>query len=189
MPFLTQASQFIPAWDRHQISWLAYPVAWLLIWVMVLYKWFYLLTYWMLLLCYVIGQHLLMPWSMDIYSHCWRLRSAIHLCILILRLVVASSLTASEYPTSTFPSHLKVLSICFSLSYCLMFIMQHHQTWPLFYACFCECLFAFSALALLVWCQEEHMPCKKFGDDVLSWFSIWSEVQIICSLSSCCLKF
>ena len=29
MPFLTQPSQFILAWDRHQICWLAYPVAWL----------------------------------------------------------------------------------------------------------------------------------------------------------------
>ena len=28
MPFLTQPSQFILAWDRHQICWLAYPVAW-----------------------------------------------------------------------------------------------------------------------------------------------------------------
>jgi len=29
MPFLPQPSQFILAWDRHQICWLAYPVAWL----------------------------------------------------------------------------------------------------------------------------------------------------------------
>jgi len=28
MPFLTQPSQFILAWDRHQIYWLSYPVAW-----------------------------------------------------------------------------------------------------------------------------------------------------------------
>jgi len=27
MPFLTQPSQFILAWDRHHICWLAYPVA------------------------------------------------------------------------------------------------------------------------------------------------------------------
>jgi len=27
MPFLAQPSQFILAWDRHQICWLAYPVA------------------------------------------------------------------------------------------------------------------------------------------------------------------
>jgi len=30
MSFLPQPSQFILAWDRHQICWLAYPVAWLL---------------------------------------------------------------------------------------------------------------------------------------------------------------
>jgi len=29
MPFLTQPSQFILAWNRHQICWLAYLVAWL----------------------------------------------------------------------------------------------------------------------------------------------------------------
>jgi len=28
MPFLTQPSQFMLAWDRHQIYWLAYLVAW-----------------------------------------------------------------------------------------------------------------------------------------------------------------
>ena len=28
MPILTQPSQFILAWNRHQIWWLAYPVAW-----------------------------------------------------------------------------------------------------------------------------------------------------------------
>ena len=27
MPFLSQPSQFILAWDRHQICWLAYPLA------------------------------------------------------------------------------------------------------------------------------------------------------------------
>jgi len=31
MPFLAQLSQFILAWDRHQIRWLAYPVAWFLL--------------------------------------------------------------------------------------------------------------------------------------------------------------
>jgi len=33
MPFLTQPSQFILAWDRHQICWLAYPVAWFTQWL------------------------------------------------------------------------------------------------------------------------------------------------------------
>jgi len=28
MPFPPQRSEFILAWDRHQICWLAYPVAW-----------------------------------------------------------------------------------------------------------------------------------------------------------------
>ena len=30
MPFLIQPSQFIMAWDRHQICWLAYPVAYMI---------------------------------------------------------------------------------------------------------------------------------------------------------------
>jgi len=41
MPFLTQPSQFILAWDRHQICWLAYPVAWfayLVAWLSKVYK-------------------------------------------------------------------------------------------------------------------------------------------------------
>jgi len=33
MPFLSQPSQFILAWDRHQKCWLAYPVAWLRLYV------------------------------------------------------------------------------------------------------------------------------------------------------------
>jgi len=31
MPFLPQPSQFILAWNRHQICWLAYPLAWFLL--------------------------------------------------------------------------------------------------------------------------------------------------------------
>jgi len=30
-------------------------------------------------------------------------------------------------------------------------------------------LFAFSALMLLVGCEEEHLACKKLGDKVLAW--------------------
>ena len=36
---------------------------------------------------------------------------------------------------------------------------------------------AFSALTLLVGCQEEHPACKKMGGEVLVWLSVWSEVQ------------
>jgi len=32
MPFLPQPSQFMWAWGRHQICWLAYPVAWFRVW-------------------------------------------------------------------------------------------------------------------------------------------------------------
>jgi len=38
-------------------------------------------------------------------------------------------------------------------------------------------VFAFSALTLLVWRQEEHPTCKKLNDEVLAWLSLWSEVQ------------
>jgi len=40
-------------------------------------------------------------------------------------------------------------------------------------------LFAFSALTLLVGCEEEHPACKKLSDEVLAWLSVWSEVQMI----------
>jgi len=35
---------------------------------------------------------------------------------------------------------------------------------------------AFSALALLVWHQEEHLACKKLSDKVQAWLSVWSKV-------------
>ena len=37
--------------------------------------------------------------------------------------------------------------------------------------------FAFSALTLLVGRQEGHPACKKLSGGVLSWLSVWSEVQ------------
>jgi len=43
---------------------------------------------------------------------------------------------------------------------------------------------AFSALTLLVGCQEEHPVCKKLSDQVLAWLSVWSEVQMLCIWSS-----
>jgi len=36
---------------------------------------------------------------------------------------------------------------------------------------------AFSALTLLVGRQEGHPACKKLSGGVLSWLSVWSEVQ------------
>ena len=38
-------------------------------------------------------------------------------------------------------------------------------------------MFAFSALTLLVGCQEGHPACKKLSDGVLAWLSVWREVQ------------
>jgi len=32
---------------------------------------------------------------------------------------------------------------------------------------------AFSALTLLIGCQEEHSACKKFSDELLAWLSVW----------------
>jgi len=45
---------------------------------------------------------------------------------------------------------------------------------------------AFSALTLLVSHQEEHPACKKLSDEVLTWLSVWSEMQVICIWSSWC---
>jgi len=36
---------------------------------------------------------------------------------------------------------------------------------------------AFSALTLLVGRQEGHLACKKLSSGVLSWLSVWSEMQ------------
>jgi len=46
-------------------------------------------------------------------------------------------------------------------------------------------LFVFIALTLLVG-QEGHLACKNLGGEVLGWSSVWSEVQMICILSSWC---
>ena len=40
---------------------------------------------------------------------------------------------------------------------------------------------AFSALTLLVGCQEEHPACIKLADEVLAWLSVWSKVHPIIS--------
>jgi len=45
-------------------------------------------------------------------------------------------------------------------------------------------VFIFGALTLLVGRQEEHLACKKLGDEVLAWLSVWSEIQMICIWSS-----
>jgi len=39
---------------------------------------------------------------------------------------------------------------------------------------------AFSAVALLVGCHEEHPACKKLSDEVLAWLFVWSKVHMIC---------
>jgi len=46
--------------------------------------------------------------------------------------------------------------------------------------------FAFSALTVLVGRQKEHPACKRLTEDVLTWLSVWSEVQVICTWSSWC---
>jgi len=42
------------------------------------------------------------------------------------------------------------------------------------------CPSAFSALTVLVGCQEEHPACKNLSGEVLPWLSVWSEVHMIC---------
>jgi len=38
-------------------------------------------------------------------------------------------------------------------------------------------VFAFSALTLLVGRQEGHPACKKLSGGMLTWLSVWSELQ------------
>jgi len=38
--------------------------------------------------------------------------------------------------------------------------------------------YAFSALMLLVGCQEEHPACKNLSGGVLAWLSVWGEVYL-----------
>jgi len=39
--------------------------------------------------------------------------------------------------------------------------------------------FAFSALTLLVGCQEGHPACRKLSGGVLAWLCVWVKVQIV----------
>jgi len=48
LPFLVQPSQFILAWDRHQICWLACPVAWLDYLMLINTKFLYMIKYYLL---------------------------------------------------------------------------------------------------------------------------------------------
>ena len=54
------------------------------------------------------------------------------------------------------------MQICIFLFYCVVIVY----------------FFAFSALTLLFGWQETHVACKKFSGGVLSWLSVWGEVQI-----------
>jgi len=47
------------------------------------------------------------------------------------------------------------------------FLLMTHST----------CHFAFSALTLFVGRQEGHPACKKLSGGVLTWLSVWIEVQ------------
>jgi len=40
-----------------------------------------------------------------------------------------------------------------------------------------QCLYAFSALTLLVGRHEGHPACKKLSGEVLAWLYVWREVQ------------
>jgi len=60
------------------------------------------------------------------------------------------------------------------------------KCWYICFVCIVALLFswysigwfiAFSALTLLVGWQEEHPACKKLSGGVLTWLSVWSEVQ------------
>ena len=50
--------------------------------------------------------------------------------------------------------------------------------------CRFSALYAFSALMLLIGCQEEHPVHKKLSDEVLAWLSVCREVQMSCIWSS-----
>ena len=57
--------------------------------------------------------------------------------------------------------------------------------WSYFIAFYFSVQNAFSALTLLVGRQEGHPACKKQSGGVLTWLSVWSEVQT-CILPSWC---
>jgi len=54
--------------------------------------------------------------------------------------------------------------------------IRFHDFWRYIKSYVCICM--------LVGRQKEHPACKKLGDEVLLWLSVWSEVQIVCIWSS-----
>ena len=64
------------------------------------------------------------------------------------------------------------------LSVCLF--MAHLGRFPSQYLASLVQIIAFSALTLLVGCQEGHPSCKKLSDGLLAWLSVGSEVQMVC---------
>ena len=62
--------------------------------------------------------------------------------------------------------------ICLSFVAVVRGVLQGSILGPLLFA-----ILAFSALTLLVGWQEGHPACKKLSSGVLTWLSVWSEVQ------------
>ena len=52
--------------------------------------------------------------------------------------------------------------------------IRSHDFWRYINLYVCICMYAFSALTLLVWQQEGHPACKKLSGGVLAWLSVWS---------------
>jgi len=103
----------------------------------------------------------------EIYSQLWQLWS----CVLKL----------SACPRSL------CAGICMQcISVFKLFLCNKLYAFSLFYFYFLLFLGeAFSALTLLVGRQEGHPACKKLSGRVLSWLSVWGEVQI-CIWTSWC---
>jgi len=83
-------------------------------------------------------------------------------CVLVLRQI-------GKLAKISHCSHkMKVISAC-----CLGFLWSHMSSPMSLLLLLCD-VQAFSALMLLVGCQEGHPACKKLSGGMLAWLSVWN---------------
>ena len=97
-------------------------------------------------------------------KYCLCVRSVVDFSIMVLS---SGSWPFQQSASFTLPTEVSVLGLLYNIAALL------------------PCLFAFSALKLLVGWQEGHPACKKLSGGVLAWLSVWSELQTCIWPSGC----
>ena len=97
-------------------------------------------------------------------KYCLCVRSVVDFSIMVLS---SGSWPFQQSASFTLPTEVSVFGLLYNIAALL------------------PCLFAYSALKLLVGWQEGHPACKKLSGGVLAWLSVWSELQTCIWPSGC----